>query len=94
MEQRLKELENQITIIKFRNQKVETDKSWETSWMRRISIGVMTYLVMVLFMNSIGVKDPFVNALVPTLGFILSTLSLPFIKSFWLKYIHTKETNA
>ena len=33
-----KEIENEIEKIKLRNKKVELDKAWETSWVRKICI--------------------------------------------------------
>ena len=68
-----------------RNARVESDKAWETSKTRRICIAIITYMVAVYFMYRIGVPDPLLNALVPTGGYVLSTLSLPFIKRRWLK---------
>ena len=81
-----KSLEERISQIEARNQRVEQDKAWETSPIRRLFIALFTYAVMVLVMNSIGVSDPFVSAVIPTLGFILSTLSLSFIKNYWIKH--------
>ena len=43
-----KELENEIVKIKERNKKVELDKAWETSWTRKICIGILTYINVVL----------------------------------------------
>lgn len=34
----IQELEKEIDAIKERNRRVETEKSWETSWTRRITI--------------------------------------------------------
>jgi hypothetical protein len=73
-----------IEDILKRNQRVEADKAWETSLTRRACIAAMTYLIASLFMWRVGVSEPFVNALVPTGGYILSTLSLPFVKTWWL----------
>ncbi|MCA9361289.1 hypothetical protein KC845_01885 [Candidatus Kaiserbacteria bacterium] len=77
-----------IEDILQRNHKVEMDKAWETSKIRRGVIAVITYLVAVAFMMRIGVTDSWLNALVPTGGYILSTLSLPFIKRWWLNKYH------
>ena len=43
------DFEKEINEIKERNKRVETDKAWETSWVRRICICVLTYLVVVLY---------------------------------------------
>ncbi len=77
------ELIKEIEAIKRRNERVEADKAWETSLSRKIIIAFLTYIVIVLFFFSAALPNPFVNAIVPTLGFILSTLSLPFLKSVW-----------
>lgn len=85
MEKEIKELQHEIEQIKARNRRVEADKAWETSNTRKIIIAVLTYLVMALFMVSIGVPNPFINAVVPTLGFFLSTVSVGIIKEWWEK---------
>ena len=79
-------LEKRITEIESRNKKVELDKAWETSWERRIIIAVLTYLVIVIFFIVNNFPNPWVNALVPTLGFVLSTLTLNLFKQVWLKF--------
>ncbi len=61
------------------------DKAWETSFVRRGFIVCVTYGITVWFMWSIGVEDAYLNALVLTGGYILSTLSLPFLKQWWIK---------
>lgn len=80
----LTSLQKEISIIKKRNQRVELDKAWETSTTHKISIAILTYLTVLLFFVTIKVEKPAVNAIVPTLGFLLSTLSLPFIRQWWI----------
>jgi len=81
-----KTLEQRLEIIEKRNEKVEIDKAWETSFTRRALLLIMTYLVIGFYMNAIKIADPWVNAIVPSIGFLLSTLTLPFFKTLWLKY--------
>jgi len=81
----LKTLETRIKKIEQRNQKVELDKAWETSRTRKILIAVMTYITIVLFFHVAELPKPFVNSIVPTVGFVLSTLSLPYFKNIWIK---------
>lgn len=88
----ISELKSEIEKIKERNIKVEKDKAWETSWIRKIVIALTTYLVMTLFMWSINVEKPYINAIVPTLGYLLSTASLDIIKSWWLKQKENKSS--
>jgi len=78
-------MEDDLKQIQKRNQRVELDKAWETSWTRRGVIAVITYTIAVLFMHRIGVPDAYLNALVPTGGYLLSTLSLSIIKKHWIK---------
>ena len=81
----LQQLKNEIEQIKQRNARVEADKAWETSLFRKILIAVLTYIVIVLFFTFAGFSKPFFSAIAPTVGFILSTLSVPFFKKLWLR---------
>lgn len=85
IEKRLTQLEAQVQNIHARNQRVEADKNWETSWMRKGLIATLTYVVISLFFISIKTTQPFINAIVPTLGFLLSTLTIDMAKKYWLK---------
>ena len=79
------ELEKEIEAIKARNRRVESDKKWETSWTRRIAVAVSTYLVVLLFFFVIKAEKPIISALVPAIGFLLSTVSIDILKNWWLK---------
>ncbi|MFH1316736.1 MAG: hypothetical protein ABII01_04405 [Candidatus Woesearchaeota archaeon] len=83
-------MESKFKIIQDRNRRVEADKAWETSFTRRGIIAIITYFIAVWFLWTIGNNKPWLNALVPTIGFILSTLSLPFIKKWWVKNIYKR----
>lgn len=83
-------LEKEIQLIQKRNKKVEAEKAWETSTQRKVLIIGITYVFMVFFMNLIGVDKVFINALVPTFGFFLSTLSVTVLKK---RFIHTYLKN-
>jgi len=80
-----KELEVEILKIKERNKKVELDKAWETSWTRTIVLTITTYILASLLLLVIKNQNPFINALIPTLGYFLSFQTLPFIKKWWIK---------
>jgi hypothetical protein len=81
----LSELEKRVEKIEERNKKVELDKKWETSYTRRFLLIVFTYLSIGLYMWVIGVESPWLNAVIPSIGFLLSTLTLPFFKKWWVK---------
>ena len=85
-----KQLSQEIEKIKNRNLKVEIDKAWEISFSRKILIAILTYFVIVLFFIFANFSKPFTNAIAPTIGFLLSTLSIPFFKKFWIKNIYKK----
>lgn len=79
----LEQLEQEIKRIKERNQRVELDKAWETSWLRKLIILILTYIVIVLFFYFAGLPNPLTNAIVPAAAFVLSTLSIPIFKKLW-----------
>lgn len=82
----IEELELEINQIKTRNNRVETDKKWETSWTRRICIGILTYIVILSYSFLISkATNIFLSSVVPVIGFLLSTLSLKFIRKIWEK---------
>jgi xanthosine utilization system XapX-like protein len=81
----MESVEERLNKIEERNRKVELDKAWETSLVRILSVGIITYVIAVIALFMIKAPNPFLNALIPTLGFILSTQSLPFIKKLWMK---------
>jgi len=83
-----KQLEEEINKIKERNKRVEIDKSWETSYSRRILITVFIYLIIGFYLSLIDIAQPWLNAIVPAGAYILSTLILPFLKEFWKKHIY------
>lgn len=85
----MKDLEKRIEMIEARNKRVELDKRWETSLTRRISICILTYIVVVLFSYLINKgNNIFLSSLVPVIGFTLSTLSLGIIRKIWLNVIN------
>lgn len=81
----IQELDKRVSQIEERNKRVETDKKWETSWVRKIILIVCTYLAIGFYLHVIMVSEPWLNAIVPTIGFFLSTLTLPVIKNIWLR---------
>ncbi|MFA5796558.1 MAG: hypothetical protein WC916_00790 [Candidatus Woesearchaeota archaeon] len=83
-------MEKEINAIKERNKRVEADKAWETSITRRAIIAVLTYIIIVIFLMIINIPNPWLNALVPTAGFMLSTLTLSVVKDWWLENVYKK----
>ena len=79
-----KELEKRIKDIENRNKRVEGDKAWETSTLRKLLIIVLTYIFALLYLRIADTTNPFLGAVVPTVGFLLSTQTLDLIKKKWL----------
>jgi len=88
------DLEKEIEKLKERNKRVGTDKSWETSLTRKILLAVFTYVSIALYLKFIVGIESWVNAVVPSIGFLLSTLTLSYFKSLWIKFNRKKEKQA
>ncbi|OGZ67095.1 MAG: hypothetical protein A3D35_01535 [Candidatus Staskawiczbacteria bacterium RIFCSPHIGHO2_02_FULL_34_9] len=86
----MENLGKEIELIKERNKRVEADKAWETSRFRIFSLCLITYIITAIVFYFIGVKNYLLNAFIPTVGFYLSTQSLPFLKKFWVDKIYKK----
>ena len=86
-----KSTEERISTLEKRNQRVELDKAWEVSWARKLSILALTYAVVVCYLYFVVGIDPWINALVPVMGYFLSTLSLSFLKAQWVKRQQNKS---
>ena len=83
---RYEDLEKRVKKIEDRNSNVENEKDWEMSITRKVAIAFITYFVIAIYLGLFLKIDPWFNALVPTIGFFLSTLSLSVFKRIWLKY--------
>lgn len=84
MEERIEKIEQELQMIRERNLRVEADKAWETSLFRVVTIAIITYVVASLVMRLLGTTNYYFNALIPVIGYLLSTQSLPIIKKWWL----------
>ena len=85
-------LEERVQKIEERNRAVEIDKKWETSFMRRGLLMIFSYLAIAIFFIAIKVQNPFVNAIVPALAFMIQQFSMPFFKKLWIKYFPLGKT--
>jgi hypothetical protein len=77
-------LESRLAVIESRNKRVELDKAWETSWTRRILLTVFTYLALGLYMEAIDIERPWLSSIVPAVGFMISTFTMPWLKQRWI----------
>ena len=77
----LKNLEKEIENIKERNKKVELDKSWETSWTRKICIMILTYIVVIIYSYVIRKYDNILlSSLVPVIRIYIIYIILKIYK--------------
>ena len=83
-EDRISKIECEIAKIAERNNRVELNKGWETSLSRFFLIVITTYFVMCLVFTGMGSEASYLNAVVPTLGYALSTVSFSFFKKLWI----------
>ena len=83
-------LEERISKIEARNKEVELNKAWESSLTRRGIVAIFTYLAIALYLKFVVRVEPWLNAIIPTVGFLLSTLTIPFFKTLWSRYIYKK----
>lgn len=81
----LKELEEDIRKIKERNTRVEAEKAWEASLTRRVLLAASTYFLAALLLIYVEAPNPLLAALVPTFAYLLSTMTLPFLKEWRLR---------
>ena len=79
----VEQLEQRVVTIEERNRRVEADKAWETSATRRIAILIGTYAILGAYLWAIDVPRPWLNAIVPAVGFALSTLILTPARRWW-----------
>ncbi len=82
-------MEERIIHIEERNKRVEEDKAWETSFVRRLCIAILTYFVVIVYNYTTSkINNIYLSSLVPVIGFILSTMSLTEIRKIWSKKYH------
>lgn len=67
---------------------VEKDrgKEFECSYTRVVFIMIITYVTLFGYMTLIGTENAALNAIIPTLGFNISTWSLPCVKELWISF--------
>lgn len=86
----IEQISQELEKIKQRNKKVETDKAWEWSIVRKFLLMIFTYLALWIYMQAIDINNPRLNAIIPTVWFLLSTLTLPRFKKLRTKHIYKR----
>jgi hypothetical protein len=83
IEARLSRIESELAAIAARNERVTADIAWEVSIARRFTVAAITYFFASLLLWALGNSTFLLNAFVPTAGYIVSTLTLPWAKRRW-----------
>ena len=81
---RVETLEKEVNAIQMRNRKVEGDKAWEISHTRHFIVLLITYILATVVLWMLSIEKPYLGALIPTLGYFLSTLTLEGAKDLWI----------
>jgi uncharacterized membrane-anchored protein len=80
-----KNLVKRIELLEARNKRVDADKAWETSWIRKILIMILTYLVVISYLHFVVHINPWINGFVPVIGYFLSTQTISIVKKRWIQ---------
>ncbi|MBV6632080.1 MAG: hypothetical protein KI792_03495 [Alphaproteobacteria bacterium] len=84
----LRAIETRLDALEARNQRVEADKNWETSLLRRVLIagltfaGAVTYLT---YLTYLDVQPAWMHALIPTGAYLISSISLGLVRRLYIK---------
>lgn len=97
--ERLDFLQREIDQLQTRNFEKDRGKEFESSYTRVVFLMAVTYWTLFAYMKLVlKTSRPFLDALVPTLGFNISTWSLPYVKEWWIQarhyYIHGESESA
>lgn len=79
-------LEENIASILERNKRVEVEKAWEVSLTRRLFLMLLIYLTATLLLWMTNEPQFLILSLIPALGYLFSTLSLPWVKRWWMNH--------
>ena len=77
--------------LQDRNKRVDANKAWETSLTRRSLIAAFTYIVVGFYLMFLDITHPWLHALVPSMAYVVSTLTLPLAKTIWIEKIYKQK---
>lgn len=83
MDERFRRPEERVSRVEARNARVEANKAWETSGARMLLLLLLTYVFASAALYAIGAEHVWRSALIPTLGYAVSTFSLSFVRRRW-----------
>ncbi len=83
-------IEERLELIEERNRRVEGDKAWEISRTRLFLLAFFIYLVTGFYLWITEVSEPWINASGAAVGFVIGTLTMPFLKRIWIRRFYKK----
>ena len=79
-------LKDEINLLKQRNYEKDRGKDFEGSYTRTVFLMVITYATLFCYMYFVlKTARPALDAIVPTVGFNISTWGLPYVKEWWVQ---------
>lgn len=88
LSERMERLQAEVEALKQRNFEKDRGKEYEGSYTRIFFLMMITYWTLFAYMYIIETNNPFLDAIVPTVGFNISTWKLPFVKEWWIQANH------
>ena len=82
-----------VALYCTENEEHALDGEFSHSFTRMIFIMVATYFTLYGYMTLINVDNAYLHAIVPTIGYNMSTWSLPYVKCLWMTFKEKRETN-
>ena len=79
--------ESVLKKVLSRNKKVDKEVLWKNSYTHRISVSILIYVISVCCFYFTSVSEIFIIALIPSLGYFISTIKLKIIRNIWEKYL-------
>lgn len=79
-DEKFREIERRVTAIEMRNQRVEQDKTWERSLVRRLVIATVTFVAAFSYLALIQSQNVLLGAVIPAGAYLISAFSLDFLR--------------
>lgn len=77
------ELQQAVAELKQRNERKDFEKRWEVGPARTLLIIALTYGCLFCYMWLVNMEAALLSAVVPTVGYALSTLAFPGARDRW-----------
>lgn len=92
IENDIQELQEEVERLKLKVKSDELKDQWHQSKVRIVYVSVTTYVVALVFMFAFDIDNPFLNAFIPSLLYVFSFQSLPFIRRMWTRnFLHEER---